>query len=184
MHAKDQIQKGTTMERIVELRKANPGGGPHSITGPIYVNGAEPGDVLEIRILKITPKAFGTNFNLPGKEFPTIGTLATVLQLLKLPDQTVRVLVGGRAGPDRVGRGSAGSLRRSTVQSRAARSAAQTGGTTRTRAYSKTSGAVTGGSPPARSGRAAAGARRRHPRRGRRTIPAGPARSPPPAGPR
>src|SRR5712664_3355520 len=27
------------------LRKANPGGGPHSMTGPIYVEGAEPGDV-------------------------------------------------------------------------------------------------------------------------------------------
>ena len=76
MHAKDQIQKGTSMERIVELRKANPGGGPHSITGPIFVNGAEPGDVMEIRILKIVPKRVGTNFNLPGKEFPTIGALA------------------------------------------------------------------------------------------------------------
>ena len=63
------------MEEIVALRKANPGGGPHSVTGPIYVNGAEPGDVMEIRILKITPKPFGFNFNLPGKEFPTIGAL-------------------------------------------------------------------------------------------------------------
>jgi acetamidase/formamidase len=76
MHAMDQIQKGVSMEKIVELRKANPGGGPHSLTGPIYVNGAEPGDVLEIRILKIVPKKVGTNFNLPGKEFPTIGVLA------------------------------------------------------------------------------------------------------------
>ncbi|HZR10623.1 MAG TPA: acetamidase/formamidase family protein [Myxococcales bacterium] len=76
MHAMDQIQKGVSMEKIVELRKANPGGGPHSLTGPIYVNGAEPGDVLEIRILKIVPKKVGTNFNLPGKEFPTIGALA------------------------------------------------------------------------------------------------------------
>src|SRR5260221_801719 len=76
MHAKDQIGKGVTMEKIVELRKANPGGGPHSITGPIAVNGAEPGDVLEIRILKIVPKKVGANFNLPGKEFPTIGGLA------------------------------------------------------------------------------------------------------------
>src|SRR6266446_10085143 len=42
MHAKDQIQPGTSMEKIVELRKANPGGGPHSLTGPIYVEGAEP----------------------------------------------------------------------------------------------------------------------------------------------
>ncbi len=76
MHAKDQIQKGTSMEQIVALRKANPGGGPHSLTGPIYVEGAEPGDVLEIRILKIVPKKVGTNFNLPGKDFPTIGALA------------------------------------------------------------------------------------------------------------
>ena len=64
------------MDEIVALRKANPGGGPHSLNGPIYVNGAEPGDVLEIRILKITPKPVGFNFNLPGKEFPTIGALA------------------------------------------------------------------------------------------------------------
>jgi acetamidase/formamidase len=77
MHAKDQIQKGTSMDEIVALRKANPGGGPHSLTGPIFVEGAEPGDVMEIRILKIVPKKVGTNFNLPGKEFPTIGALAS-----------------------------------------------------------------------------------------------------------
>ena len=76
MHSHNKIQPGTTMEEIVALRKANPGGGPHSVTGPIYVNGAEPGDVMEIRILRIVPKAFGVNFNLPGKEFPTIGALA------------------------------------------------------------------------------------------------------------
>jgi acetamidase/formamidase len=76
MHSKDQIQKGVSMEKIVELRKANPGGGPHSLTGPIFVRDAEPGDVMEIRILKIVPKRVGTNFNLPGKEFPTIGALA------------------------------------------------------------------------------------------------------------
>lgn len=76
MHAKDQIQNGVSIEKIVELRKANPGGGPHSLTGPIAVAGAEPGDVLEIRILKIVPKKVGANFNLPGKEFPTIGALA------------------------------------------------------------------------------------------------------------
>ena len=65
MHAHNRVQPGMTMDEIIALRKANPGGGPHSVTGPIYVNGAEPGDVLEIRILKIVPKAFGTNFNLP-----------------------------------------------------------------------------------------------------------------------
>ena len=85
MHAHNKIQPGTTMDEIIALRKANPGGGPHSLTGPIYVNGAEPGDVMEIRILKITPKAFGTNFNLPGKEFPTIGALAS-----EMPDGFIK----------------------------------------------------------------------------------------------
>ena len=77
MHSHDKVRPGITMEEIVALRKANPGGGPHSVTGPIYVNGAEPGDVMEIRILRIVPKRFGINFNLPGKEFPTIGALAS-----------------------------------------------------------------------------------------------------------
>jgi len=70
-HALDQISKEIPMDEIVRLRLANPGGGPHSVTGPIYVNGAEPGDTLEIRIKKIVPKSFGQNFNLPGSKFPT-----------------------------------------------------------------------------------------------------------------
>src|SRR3989440_12797444 len=99
MHALDQIQPGVSMEKIVELRKANPGGGPHSLTGPIYVEGAEPGDVMEIRILKIVPKEVGTNFNLPGKEFPTIGALASEfpaghVDFFKLDVKNKRVEVG------------------------------------------------------------------------------------------
>jgi acetamidase/formamidase len=75
-HSLGQIKPGADMDRIVQLRKENDGGGPHSITGPIYVSGAEPGDTLEIRILKIVPKEDGFNFNLPGKDFPTVGLLA------------------------------------------------------------------------------------------------------------
>ncbi len=85
MHAHDKVRPGVTMEEVVALRKANPGGGPHSMTGPIYVNGAEPGDVMEIRILRIVPKNFGINFNLPGKEFPTIGALAS-----EMPDGFIK----------------------------------------------------------------------------------------------
>jgi acetamidase/formamidase len=77
-HALDQIKptaaeasSGPNMDDLARLRKQNGAGGPHSITGPIYVNGAEPGDTLEIRILKIVPKEYGQNFNLPGKQFPT-----------------------------------------------------------------------------------------------------------------
>lgn len=77
MHAHDKVQPGMTIEQATELRKANPGGGPHSMTGPIYVNGVAPGDVMEIRILRIEPKPWTVNFNLPGKEFPTIGALAS-----------------------------------------------------------------------------------------------------------
>src|SRR5205814_5638282 len=50
MHAHNAIQPGSTMDDIVKLRLANPGGGPHSLTGPIYVTGAEPGGALDMRI--------------------------------------------------------------------------------------------------------------------------------------
>ena len=76
-HSLGQIKPGLDMEGIVKLRKENDGGGPHSLTGPIYVSGAEPGDTLEVRILKIVPKPYAFNFNLPGKEFPKVGLLAS-----------------------------------------------------------------------------------------------------------
>src|ERR1051326_7319503 len=53
--AADHKLSGPDMDELARLRKANPGGGPHSLTGPIYIEGAEPGDTLEIRILKIVP---------------------------------------------------------------------------------------------------------------------------------
>ena len=84
-HALGQIKPGVVMEEIVKLRKQNGGGGPHSITGPIYVEGAEPGDTLEVHILKIVPKEVGFNFNVPGKDFPTVGLLAS-----EFPEGSVR----------------------------------------------------------------------------------------------
>lgn len=69
-HYNDGIAPGTDIAAIAKLRKASPGRGPHSVTGPIFMRGAEPGDILEIRIREITLKAFGFNFNLPG-EFKT-----------------------------------------------------------------------------------------------------------------
>ncbi len=39
--------------------------GMHTLTGPVYVEGAEPGDVLEIRILKIELNDWGYNFLSP-----------------------------------------------------------------------------------------------------------------------
>jgi acetamidase/formamidase len=42
------------------------------LTGPVYIEGAEPGDVLKVRINRIVPRAYGTNFNVPGMfgQFP------------------------------------------------------------------------------------------------------------------
>ena len=74
-HAMGQIKPGVSIDEIAKLRLENPGGGPHSVTGPIYVTGAEPGDTLEIRIKKIVIKEDGFNFSLPGKQFPAVGLL-------------------------------------------------------------------------------------------------------------
>ena len=76
MHSHNQVVPGRTIEEIKKLRTDHPGRGPHTITGPIYVNGAEPGDVLKVRLNKIVPRAYGTSFNVPGmfgqfpKEYP------------------------------------------------------------------------------------------------------------------
>ncbi|MBI2152391.1 MAG: acetamidase/formamidase family protein [Candidatus Rokubacteria bacterium] len=69
-HYNDGIVPGMDITAIANLRRRFRGRGPHSVTGPIYVKGAEPGDVLEIRIRGIRLKSYGFNFNLPG-EFMT-----------------------------------------------------------------------------------------------------------------
>ncbi len=72
MHSHNQVIPGTTIEEIKKLRTDHPGRGPHTLTGPIFVEGAEPGDLLKVHINKIVPRAYATNFNVPGMfgEFP------------------------------------------------------------------------------------------------------------------
>src|SRR5947209_11911290 len=72
MHSHNQVVPGRTIEEIKKLRTDFPGRGPHTLTGPIYINGAEPGDVLKVTINKIVPRAYATNFNVPGMfgQFP------------------------------------------------------------------------------------------------------------------
>lgn len=48
------------------------GAGVHILTGPIYVNGAEPGDVLEVKILDVAPRPSGN----PDYEGRTFGSNA------------------------------------------------------------------------------------------------------------
>src|SRR5208337_307110 len=56
-----------------------------SIIGPIYVNGAEPGDVLEIRYKRIRPFNWGAVFNNPG-------SIGTGLLAKDFPDGQVKYL--------------------------------------------------------------------------------------------
>ena len=72
MHSHNAVVPGRTIEEIKKLRTDHPGRGPHTVTGPIFVNGAEPGDVLKVTIQKIVPRAYATNFNVPGMfgQFP------------------------------------------------------------------------------------------------------------------
>ena len=72
MHSHNQVIPGTTIEQIKKLRTDFPGRGPHTLTGPVYIEGAEPGMVLKIKLNKIVPRAYATNFNVPGMfgEFP------------------------------------------------------------------------------------------------------------------
>jgi acetamidase/formamidase len=65
-HFMNQMQPGVPVDKLAELRKSNPGRGPHSIIGPIAVNNAEPGDVLEIRYKRFKPFPWGAVFNNPG----------------------------------------------------------------------------------------------------------------------
>ena len=65
-HFLNEMQPGVPVETLAKLRVSNPGRGPHSIIGPIAVNKAEPGDVLEIRYQRIRPYEWGAVFNNPG----------------------------------------------------------------------------------------------------------------------
>lgn len=65
----NQLRCGMTFEELVALRQGyvDRKVGPHTLTGPIFVNGAEPGDVLEVRIKKLVPINCGVNYHLPGR---------------------------------------------------------------------------------------------------------------------
>ena len=84
-HFLNQMQPGIPIETLAKLRVSNPGHGPHSIIGPVYVNGAEPGDVLEVRYKRIRPFDWGAVFNNPG-------SLGTGLLAQDFPEGQVKYL--------------------------------------------------------------------------------------------
>ena len=83
---RDQIQPALLeIDREVKDR----GEVPHILTGPIYVEGAEPGDVLEVKILSVDLAIpYAVNFFIPGRgflpdEFPYAYAKATPLDMAR-----------------------------------------------------------------------------------------------------
>jgi len=97
MHSHNQVVPGTTIEQIKKMRTDFPGRGPHTLTGPIYIEEAQPGDVLKVTLNKIVPRAYATNFNVPGMfgQFPNVYTDGQVKYFyLDLEKMTTEFLPG------------------------------------------------------------------------------------------
>lgn len=60
-----QIRLGTTAEDLLRQDKKS----GHPLTGPIYINGAAPGDLLEVEYLDIIPQPYGWTRFYPGAGF-------------------------------------------------------------------------------------------------------------------
>ncbi|HEX8110638.1 MAG TPA: acetamidase/formamidase family protein, partial [Kofleriaceae bacterium] len=60
-----QITPSSTVD---DVGRANLGVA-HALTGPVYVEGAEPGDLLEVKIQAIHPERFGFTVQVPGFSF-------------------------------------------------------------------------------------------------------------------
>lgn len=54
-------------KQVFRAMKREEGAGPHILTGPVYVEGAEPGDMLEVRVLDVAFRVpYGVNSTGPG----------------------------------------------------------------------------------------------------------------------
>jgi acetamidase/formamidase len=73
------------IQDLSQLRRENPGRGPHSIIGPVAVRDAEPGDMLAIEFQRLIPVSWGASFVNPSD----LGT-GTLPQ--QFPDGQIRYL--------------------------------------------------------------------------------------------
>jgi acetamidase/formamidase len=60
-----QVRPGTTVEGFTAIDRSR----IHALTGPIAVDGAEPGDVLQVDILEVAHKGWGWSSVIPGLGF-------------------------------------------------------------------------------------------------------------------
>jgi formamidase len=60
-----QIRPDSTVEDVLKVDSSL----IHPLTGPVYVEGAEPGDLLEVDVLEVAPASFGYTLQTPGFGF-------------------------------------------------------------------------------------------------------------------
>jgi acetamidase/formamidase len=95
----NRLQPGIPIDQIAQMRRDNPGRGPHSIIGPVGVRDAQPGDVIAIHYQRLKPLSWGVNFNNPSdlgtgalpEEFPD-GQVRYFS--LDLPNMTTELMPG------------------------------------------------------------------------------------------
>lgn len=61
-----EVAFDASFDEVMRVRERYAGRGPHSLTGPIAVRGASPGQVLRVDILQLEVGAFGMNLMLHG----------------------------------------------------------------------------------------------------------------------
>lgn len=67
-HWGDGVHPDTTLADVIAYRTGPFAGvGPHSVTGPIRIEGARTGDVLKIEIHRLVPRSHGFNLILPSE---------------------------------------------------------------------------------------------------------------------
>jgi acetamidase/formamidase len=68
------IPPSDVLQDAIDIGKMKrPPGGGHVLTGPVFIEGAEPGDLLEVKILSVSPRvAYGVNAVTPDDLMPKL----------------------------------------------------------------------------------------------------------------
>ncbi len=92
-----RVGPDTTVEELIRWREENTPWGPHTVVGPVFVRDAEPGDVVELRILHMQPIQHAVNYCMPGSlgtgclpgDYPTGAIRAFELDLATMTTEFV-----------------------------------------------------------------------------------------------
>jgi acetamidase/formamidase len=89
-----QINAGSVLQHVIDLdfAKVNP------VTGPVYIEGAEPGDALKITIREFVPSGVGWTANIPGFGLLTDQFTEPALHVWKYDPQSMAPSLFGPGG--------------------------------------------------------------------------------------